>query len=169
MRKAILIILLILVSLLAFKQIFYKPSLSPKEIVKLYLEELEIFKDPFYEEAALDKLTEDSEAAKRYVQAVKTLDNLIWTDRSSVFPKRRRDVLLTCAVIITSEGYEIIDERIEGKQAFVTVIFKKTSLFNLNLGKMDKQDSPPTTYELVKTLKGWKIKDIDGILVKRGL
>ncbi|GAI93350.1 unnamed protein product, partial [marine sediment metagenome] len=53
------------------------PSLlSPKETVKLYLDELAIFKDPIYKKASLDELERDPEKVKRYKKAAQTIKEL---------------------------------------------------------------------------------------------
>ena len=109
------------------------PSLSPGETVRLYLEELKIFTDPFYKQASVDTLKEDTEEARRYLKAVKTIDKLIWKDKGSLTPQRRRVIILTVGTVITYEDYEIIDEVLKGDLAYVTVIFKERTLFNLDL------------------------------------
>ena len=145
------------------------PSLPPKETVKLYLDELSVLKDPLYKKLSLDELGGDTEKTKRYKEATKTVKGLLWHDSSSLKPERRKKLLLAAGTIITYKGYKITEERIKEDKAFVTVIFEKTSLFNKDLGKASQEDSKPFTYELIKTSRGWRIKDINGILAKRGL
>ena len=169
MRKKYLIKYVLVPLLLLNLSSCSMPSfLSPKETVKLYLDELAIFKDPIYRKASLDELERDPEKAKRYVKAVENIKKLVWTDRSSLWPERRRNLVIMVGTVVTYKDYRIISERIKDNKAFVTVIFGKTSIFNKDLGKASQQDSKPTTYELIKTNKGWQIKDIDGILAKRG-
>ncbi len=141
------------------------PSLSPQDTIKTYLNELAIFKDAVYRKAALDELKKDPEKAKKYIEAGRTINNLLWTDDSSN-PDRRKKLLLSAGTIVTYKGYEIMSERIEGNSAFVEVVFKKAAVFDRNMGAASAQDSKPVTYGLIKTQKGWKIKDINGILGK---
>ncbi len=145
-----------------------KPHLSPKETVELYLNELRIIKDPIYKKAVRDELAQDKEKARRYVKAANTVNGLIWKDISSAHVKIRRNLLMAAPLILTYENYKIISEDIQGKKAFVTVVFGKTCVFGLDLGEASRRDSRPVKYELIKTDKGWQIKDIDGILAKRG-
>lgn len=144
------------------------PSLSPKDTVKLYLDEMMIFKDPLYKRAALDELKGDSEKAKRYAKAGQTLKELLWTDPSSFRPERRKKLLITLGTIVTFKGYRILSDRVEGDKAYVTVALEETSLFNIDLGAASEKDSKPIPYELIKTRQGWRIRDINGILAKRG-
>ena len=170
MRKKYLIRYILIPLLLLNLNSCSMPSpLSPKETVKLYLDELAIFKDPIYRKASFDELERDPEKIKRYKKAVQTIKELLWTDSSSLWPERRKKLLLATGAMITYKGYRITSERIEDNKAFVTVILERTSLFNKDLGKASKQDSKPITYELRKTSKGWQIKDIGGILAKSGL
>lgn len=167
-RNHIINWILILSLILSLSSCTRPPVLSPEDTVKLYLDELAIFKDPIYRKTARDKLKEGSEEFKRYTKAVQTINGLIWVDKSSLLPDRRKSLIVTAGTIITYKDYNIIDERIENNKAFVTVVFEKTSLFGKDLGKASQQDSKPIEYELIKTRKGWQIKDIDGILAKRG-
>ena len=142
--------------------------MPPKDTVKLYLDELAIFKDPLYKEAARKELRGDPEKVRRYAKAGEVIERLLWTDASSN-PERRKKLLLGVATIITYKGYRIASEQIKGNKAFVGVVFEETGLFGKDLGAAARRESRTVTYELLKTRKGWRIKDIDGILAKRGL
>jgi len=146
MRKNYLIRYILVPLLLLNLSSCSMPSLlSPKETVKLYLDELVIFKDPIYRKASLDELEGDPEKVKRYKKAAQTIKELLWTDSSSLRPERRKKLILTVGTMITCKGYTITSERIENNKAFVTAIFEKTSLFNKDLGIASNQDSETTT------------------------
>lgn len=138
--------------------------LPPNEVVKLYLNELSILKDPIYKK----KFVKNSGQAKRYVQAKENVENLIWISGSSRSDKFRKNMFTSAGLLFTSSSFEIKDERIEGEKAFVTVVFEKVGLMGRDLGKASEGSSNPILYELIKTNDGWKLKDIGGILAKRG-
>jgi hypothetical protein len=167
-RNSIINWIFILLLLPSLSSCSKAPALSPQETVKLYLDELAIFKDPIYKKAALDKL-EESEELERYKEAVQTIKRLIWTDKSSLQPEKRKSLLVAAGAMFTYKDYILIDEKIYDNKAFVTVVFQKMRLFGADLGKAGQQQgNKPVNYELIKTREGWKIKDIDRILAKRG-
>ena len=145
------------------------PLASPRDTVKTYLDELEIFKDPIYKKAALDEMQEDPEKAERYKKAGETIKELLWTDKSAMWPEKRKEILIGAGAIVTHKDYKIISDRIEGNKAFVTVIFERVTLFGKDLGKLSDHRSRPVTYELIKTRQGWQIKDMDSLLTQRGM
>jgi len=145
------------------------PPISPKETVKLYLDELEVFKDPIYKKAASDELKQDPEKAERFKKAGETVKELLWTDSSSMWPEKRKQLLIGIGSIVTHKDYEITNEHFEDNKAFVTVIFGKVMLFGKDLGRLGDRQSKPVTYELIKTRQGWRIKDINSMLARRGM
>lgn len=142
---------------------------SPTDTVKLYLDEMLIIKDPLYKEAARDGVKGDAEKAKRYTEAGETVKTLMWADTSSPNPERRKQLLMTLGTIVTFKSYNILSERIEGDKAYVEVVFKETSILEKDLGSASQQDSRPTTYELLKTPEGWRLKDVNGLLGRAGM
>jgi len=142
---------------------------SPTDTVKHYLDEMMIIKDSLYKEAARDQLKGDPEKAKRYTEAGQTVKELMWTDLSSLKPDRRKKLLMTLGTIVTFKSYNVLSERIEGDKAYVEVVFGETSIFEKDLGEASRRDSKPTTYELIKTREGWRLKDVNGLLARAGM
>ena len=168
-RNRIINCILILSLIFTLSSCSRPPALSPKETVKLYLDELSIFKDPIYKKAALEKLEEESEELKRYQKAVQIINRLVWTDKSSLWPEKRKSLLVAAGAMFTYKSYTIIDEKIYDNKAVVSVAFERMKLFDVDLGEAaQQQGNKPINYELIKTREGWKVKDIDGILAKRG-
>ncbi len=141
----------------------------PADTVKRYLDGMMIVKDPLYRGAARDELKGDPQKSKMFAEAGKTVEELMWADPSASNPERRKKLLMTLGTIVRYKSYEITGERVEGDKAYVDVVFKETAVLDKDLGNASRPESKPTTYELIKTAKGWLIKDVNGLLARAGM
>jgi len=166
MRKKSLIAALLIPALVIGLSSCSMGTKSPENVVKVYLDEMMIIKDPMYKKAARDDAAGDPKKAKRYEEANRKVEDLMWTDPASIRPERRKKLLMTLGAIVTYKSYRITSQKIESDKALVTVEFQPPVKTAKDKGK---SWSGPTTYELAKTKEGWLLKDVNGLLSKAGM
>jgi hypothetical protein len=138
------------------------------------MDELAIIKSPdYYREFKKEDTNKDEEKIRRYTEAVRVTEELVWTDPNAKNAKRRKTLMLAPLMVLRYRSYKILEVQEEKDAAFVTVILRNLGLpgkspedlFELASG----EDSSPVTFELIKTNVGWRIKDIEGIFNRHGL